>query len=165
MFKKIAAAIAFSPRMEAILFEAKRLQQLFGAELILMHIGERNEEKRVKLAEAMAGTGLDGLKTQTFWEEGDPAKKIIKLCKEQQVELLLAGALRKENLFTYYTGSVARSILRKAPCSVLVLVEPGSQPSGFERIVIHAGDEGDSLHTICTGCYIGKRNNASSCMW
>lgn len=43
---KIAAAIAFSPRMQTILSEASRLSQLFNAELILIHIGMKDEHKK-----------------------------------------------------------------------------------------------------------------------
>ncbi len=160
MFKKIAAAIAFSPRMEAILFEARRLRELYHAELMLIHVGEKSEEKVAKLENALAKAGIISNGVGVFWETGDPAKAILRFCKEQQVGLLLAGALRKENIFKYYTGSVARSILRKANCSVLVLLEPGSKPAYFKRIVMHAGDADDATDTIRAGCFIGQKEQS-----
>lgn len=160
MFKKIAAAIAFSPRMEAILFEARRLHELYDSELMLIHVGEKNEEKTMKLENALTKAQINSAKVNIFWETGDPAKVILQVCEEQQVALLLAGALRKENLFKYYTGSVARSILRKANCSVLVLIAPSSKPVFFNRIVIHAGDTDNSVHTIRAGCFIGQKEQS-----
>ena len=160
MFKKIAAAIAFSPRMDAILSEANRFQKMFEAELVLIHVGDKNEEKRSLLLQSLERAGIDSDTIKIFWENGDPAKKIKSVCKKQNVDLLLAGALKKENIFKYYIGSVARKILRKAQCSVLVLIDPNKKPSSFQRIVIHAGDEDDKKQTIRAGCYIGRQDGA-----
>lgn len=160
MYKKIAAAVAFSPRMEAILSEVSRLQRLFEGELILIHVGEETEEKKALLLQTLEKTNIDIGLTKIFWEEGDPAKKIRSVCKKQKVELLVAGAMQTENIFKYYIGSVARKILRKAQCSVLVLINPTTSPVPFERIVIHAGDEDDGKQTITAGCYIGQKDRA-----
>ena len=37
--KRIGVAIAFSPRIEAILFETARIKNMLNAELILVHVG------------------------------------------------------------------------------------------------------------------------------
>lgn len=160
MFKKIAAAIAFSPRMDAILSEANRFRKMFDAELVLIHVGEENVEKRTLLLQSLERAGIDSDKLKIFWENGDPAKKIKSVCKKQKVDLLLAGALKKENIFKYYIGSVARKILRKAQCSVLVLIDPNEKTSAFQRIVMHAGDEDGKKQTIRAGCYIGRQDRA-----
>lgn len=161
MFKKIAAAIAFSPRMEAILSEASRLSQLFDAELILVHVGQKDDHKNKLLLQTMEKVSINPKNTSVIWESGDPAKSILATCRKQQVNLLIAGALQKENIFRYYTGSVARDILRKAPCSVLVLIKPSAKPEKFKKIVIHAGEKAEATHTISAGCLIGKQEMSS----
>ena len=45
LFKKIGFAIAFSPRAEAMLAETIRLKNLFGAELVLIHVGKHAEKE------------------------------------------------------------------------------------------------------------------------
>jgi hypothetical protein len=40
VFEKIAVAVAFSPRIEAILAQAKELQKIFNSHLIFIHVGE-----------------------------------------------------------------------------------------------------------------------------
>ncbi|MEP0712124.1 MAG: universal stress protein, partial [Algoriphagus sp.] len=117
MYKKVALAIAFSPRMEALISETKRLVALFGSELILIHIGKRTDELEFLLQEMILKTGLDQSKTKLIWKEGKPVKMIIEACKEENADLLVAGALKHERLLTYYMGSVGRKIIRKAPCS------------------------------------------------
>ncbi len=156
MFKKIAIAIAFSPRQQALIIEAQRLQLLFDAELLFIHVGERNQEKELLLQQQFADAGLRMEAVKVAWEEGDPVKHILSVCQKNKVDLLVAGALKKENIFRYYIGSVARKILRKAECPVLVITEPSKSPVPFKRIAIHAGDRAEALVTIQTGCRLGQ---------
>jgi nucleotide-binding universal stress UspA family protein len=160
MYRKIAVAIAFSPRQQAIVCEARRLQALFGAELLLVHVGERNAQKESLLQEHLACAGLTLDTVSLFWEEGDAVNKILSVCRKQQVDLLVAGALKKENIFRYYIGSVARKILRKANCPVLVIIEPQVLPQPFQRIAVHAGDKAEALATIQAGCRLAQLEKA-----
>src|SRR5690554_618923 len=137
MYNKIALAIAFSPRMEALICEAKRMKDLHGASLILIHIGRDSPEKRASLDALLKKHHVDQQTTTVIWKEGKPAKKIIQVCNQENVDLLIAGALKKENVFTYYLGSVARKIIRKAKCSVLALIEPSVEPRRFDKVVIN----------------------------
>ncbi|RPA69953.1 universal stress protein [Cyclobacteriaceae bacterium YHN15] len=137
MFKKIALAIAFSPRMEALICEAKRLKDIFDSELVLIHVGERTQDSELIIKDTIKKHEIDNDKVKIVWEKGNPAKRIIQACKEENVDLLVAGALKTEGFFKYYIGSVARKIIRKSPCSVLMLIEPSERPKSFERVVIN----------------------------
>lgn len=119
-FKKIGLAITFSPTGKSLLSEAKRLQSLFKAELYLFHIGEKDDEKEKALLALITESGLPPNSYNLFWAKGDPAKTIIKKAKEHSIDLLIAGALEKESMMAYYIGSVARTLMRKAPCSILI---------------------------------------------
>ncbi|NVK48689.1 MAG: universal stress protein [Cyclobacteriaceae bacterium] len=137
MYKKIALAIAFSPRIEALIAEVKRLVILFDTELLLIHVGTKTPELEAKLDEMIARHGCDKLRIKVVWKEGKPVKMIVKACEEENVDLLVAGALKHEGLFKYYMGTVGRKIIRKAPCSVLTLIEPKVETSDFSRVVIN----------------------------
>ena len=160
MYRKIAVAIAFSPRQQAIITEAYRLQQLFGAEVMLVHVGERTADKEKLLQEHLLSAGFSAERVTVFWETGDAVKRILSVCRKQEVDLLVAGALKKENIFRYYIGSIARKILRKANCPVLVIIEPQLTPKPFQRIAIHAGDKAEALATIKAGCELGQLESA-----
>lgn len=151
MFSKVALAIAFSPRMEALLAEAKRIKEIFSAELMLIHVGEKTSDSEGKLSEMLTKQGLKGTDVQTVWEQGNPAKKIIKVCEEKGVDLLIAGALKTEGFFNYYIGSIARKIIRKSKCSVLVLIEPMLVPEPFERVVINGTQQEQTPFVIQQG--------------
>lgn len=151
MYKKIALAIAFSPRMEALICEAKRMKDLYDASLILIHIGQDTEDKRKSLDELLEKYQLGHQTTNVIWKEGKPAKKIIQVCNQEKVDLLIAGALKQENVFTYYLGSVARKIIRKAMCSVLVLIEPSTEARKFDKVVINGTQQAQTPEVIRKG--------------
>ena len=137
MYRKVALAIAFSPRMEALIAEARRLKGIFQGELILIHVGVKTPELESKLDEILGRLCADLGRIKTVWKEGKPAKTIVKTCEEEKVDLLVLGALKKEGLLTYYLGSVARKVIRKAPCSVLTLIDPKIETTRFSKVVIN----------------------------
>lgn len=148
MFKKLALAISFSPRMEALICESKRLKDLFGAELILVHVGQKTPLLEENLHSILEKHGVDREKTKILWESGNPAKKIIQACNQEKVDLLVAGALKTEGFFKYYLGSIARKIIRKSQCSVLTLIEPMENSTPFARVVINGTQQEQTPHVI-----------------
>jgi nucleotide-binding universal stress UspA family protein len=156
-FETIGVAIAFSPRLEAILGEAKILSSAFGAQLLIMHVGEKNSSKEKQLDEAMQKLGMDKNKTRVIWENGNAVSVILELCKKNVVDLLVLGALQKENMLRYYLGSVARKISRQAKCSVLLLTEPKKEGSQYKKIVVNGIENPKTVHTINTAVYFGKQ--------
>src|SRR5690606_96103 len=161
MYKKIALAIAFSLRIVALICEERRLTELYGAYIILIHIGQDTEEKRKSLDALLHKHQIDLQTTTVIWKEGKPAKKILQVCKQENVDLLVAGALKKENVFTYYLGSVARKIIRKASCSVLVLIEPSIAPKRFDKIVINGTQQSQTPEVIRKGIALCKAEGST----
>lgn len=160
MYKKIGVAVAFSPSCEAILAEAARLQKLFEAELNLIHVGEVKPDEKSYLEELVNTSGIDSDNAKIIWEKGDPADKIISIGHKENMDLLVAGALQKENLMKFYFGSIARKIIRNSKCSLLILTNPSSKPEAFKRIVID-GTEGENYaDTIERGIQIALLNQA-----
>ena len=155
-FETIAVAISFSPRCQPILAEAKRLSDVLGAALLLLHIGEKTAEKEQELDEMMAEIGVNPNHSRVIWMEGDPVDTILKLCKLNIVDLLVLGALEKENILKFYLGSIARNISRKAKCSVLLLTNPTSEPLKFKKIIVNGVENPKTVHTINTSIYLAK---------
>lgn len=136
MYKKLGLALAFSPTCAALLAEASRLQKLYKSELILIHVGIKDEENELRMNEYIRQAGMRTEAVTVVWKLGKPARVIIKTCRKYQIDLLIAGALRKENLINYYIGSIARKIIRKAPCSVLIFTEPSTLGKKINRMLI-----------------------------
>jgi nucleotide-binding universal stress UspA family protein len=160
--KKIGVAVAFSPRIEAILAEAARMKQLWSAELILIHVGTHSEKETTRLNQLLVQTGLNtSADVRIFWEEGKPSQRILAVCKKENVDLLIAGALKKENILQYYLGTIARKIIRKADCSVLLLVNPSSTPKPFNNIVVEADDRPYVEQSLHVACHIALKDQSS----
>lgn len=155
-FRRIATALAFSPRAEAILHETRRLVEQVGGELLLIHVGEKTPELERKLEELFERTGVDPKDCRVVWKEGKPAETILRICEEEKVDLLLLGALRKEKLYAYYLGTVARRISRNARCSVLLLIEPSEQGQYFDKVVVNGLDHPKTKTTVHTAFYFAK---------
>lgn len=147
-FKKLGLAITFSPNGRALLQEAKRLQDLFDAELQLIHVGEKTTQTEELLKKLMDSAFLNMNSTKVIWTNGEPSKAIIQKCVDENIDLLIAGALEKENLLNYYIGSVARKILRSIPCSVLILTSPSVNPKPIKNFCVAVDYTPESEVTI-----------------
>lgn len=155
-FKKIAVAIAFSPRVEAILAESKRLQQIFSSDMIFVHIGQKSMKEEQYLKQLLHRFHLDAPNNKVVWEQGDTVDTILAICEKEGVDLLVAGALEKESLLKYFLGSVARQLCRKAKCSVLMLREPSIHSRPVKRIVVEGSDHPKTANTIETAIYVAQ---------
>jgi len=159
-FQKIGLAIAFSPTAEAMLAEAVRLAQLFSAELVLVHVGNHGSEEEQKIAQLAQAVNLKSV-YKIVWRHGDPVKEILKACHEEQIDLLVAGALRKEKMVNHYVGSVARAIMRKADCSVYMVNNPSVTPQPNQQIVVNAEDSAYVERAIAIGCRMAELEKSS----
>lgn len=155
-FKKIATAIAFSPYAEANMHESTRIAKMLDAELVLIHVGTETKAKTEKLELLIAQTDINRDKVKVEFREGDPVKCILSSCKENRVDLLIAGAQKKENLLKFYTGSVARKLCRKAKCNILLLTDRSVIRNQCKEIVVSGDDHTKTAGTVKTANYFGK---------
>lgn len=134
-FKRLAVAVTLSPTGQALLQEARRLKELFQADLKLLHVSKHAGDE-ARLREIVQETGLDPGGLEIIRQGRDPANAILKRAKEEDVDLLIVGALEKENIIRYYLGSVARTLMRRSHCSVLFFTRPSDHPVGFKNIYV-----------------------------
>lgn len=134
IFRKAVVAAAFSPRLTAVLNEAHRILCAFGAEAVLVHVGDAGRQSEEKLRKIAASTKIWELQPSVMLREGNPGDELPAAAAELGADLIIAGALAKEGLFKYYLGSVARTLAREAPCSVFLLTEPTVNGHTFQRI-------------------------------
>lgn len=161
MFKKIAVGVAFSPTSEAMLTETIRLAKLLNSEVLLIHVGQRSTEAEQKMNSMIEKCAAMRDHISVLWGSGDPADVILDSCKRHHVDLLVTGALRKENLVEYYVGSIARKVLRKAGCSVLTLVNPSVEGTSYKNVVVSGEDSPYIAEAISTACSFMSKDNSS----
>lgn len=155
-FENIATAISFSPNTKMLLGESIRLCKQFKANLILIHVGKKDIEKEYELNQLIKHFDTTSITIKIYWEEGDTVDVILRLCKENVVDLLVAGALKKENFWSFYKGSVARKLCRQAKCSLLILTQPKMEGTSFDSIVVNGVDHPKTIFSIKTSFYFAK---------
>ncbi|MDG1528020.1 MAG: universal stress protein [Polaribacter sp.] len=156
VFKKILIGIAFSPNLKANLFEAIRISNMFRAELVGVHVGDKSDEKEKQLQQLLDEAPKLDSPLKRIWQKGKPVDVILDTCHKENINLLILGALQKENLYKYYVGSIARELTRKAPCSVLLLIKPSVKRIPCKHIVVNGLKDEKTKDTIETAFKIGN---------
>jgi nucleotide-binding universal stress UspA family protein len=155
-FETIAVGVGFSPKLEAIMNEARQLAENFKARLLLIHVGTHTAEKEATLLKICANMGIER-EVRTIWGTGDTVTTLLETCKQNMVDLLILGARRRENVFRYYLGSVARGLCRRAKCSLLLLTKPKITGTSLRKIVVDCVDHPKTPHALNTAFYFADR--------
>ncbi len=148
LFKRILVGFAFSPNLKANIFTSLRLANSLEAELFFIHVGKKTSVKEKTFEEILKDSQVQPKLTKVLWEEGDPVPTILKTCEKNKIDLLLLGAVQRENVLKFYLGSIARKITRKAPCSVLLLIKPSIEEVPSKHVVVNAINEPNTEKTI-----------------
>lgn len=156
MINKIIIGIAFSPNLKANLLEAIRLANMFDAELIGVHVGKKSTTKENQLKDLLFKAPKLFKGFNTIWQQGEPVDVILTTTIQQNGDLLILGALQKENIYKYYVGSIARKLTRKSPCSVLLLIKPSVERVPCKHIVVNGLQDEHTEETIKTAFTISK---------
>ena len=155
-FKKLLFGFAFSPSLKANVFEVNRLASFLNASLVFVHIGSKTDEKEQQFHSILEECSDVPTNVELFWREGRPVNSLIDICKELDVDLLLLGALKREKMVKFYLGSIARELTRKAPCSVLLMLNPSVERHPCKHIVVNGFDSPQTKETIEAAFEVGQ---------
>jgi nucleotide-binding universal stress UspA family protein len=138
LFDKILIATDGSERNRPAIDEALRIGRACGSTVIAVFVIETSALESA----AGAGVGTDtwtlmqseaasslahvksqaqGVSLETAVLEGKPATEILKFANEQGVDLIVLGTQGKRGIERFLLGSVAETVIRSAPCRVLVV--------------------------------------------
>lgn len=147
--RRILAALDFSAVTRAVVEQAASLAGAYGAELTLLHVAApdpafvgydvgpqtvrdararelRTEHRGLQdLAEELRGRGL---RAQARLVQGPAVETLLREARELGAEAIVLGSHGHGAVYDVLVGSVARGVLRQAPCPVLV-VPAASVPS------------------------------------
>src|SRR6266404_8003066 len=116
-YRTIAVASTFSPRFKQVLSEAKRIRDRFSSDLRVIYVGERNKETTKKFSDVFAQLHLPS-NSIIHYEQGEPAEAILRVIADNNIDMIVAGALEKEVVLHPFLGNVARRLVREATSSV-----------------------------------------------
>jgi nucleotide-binding universal stress UspA family protein len=153
----IIAGVDLSVPSEQALERAAALAQLNGASLVMVHaqaddaplenvdnamleqIGEvsaavRAEEAK-RLAERQRELQTRGITVELVHRAGPPGEVVTDVARERSAQLIVVGTHGHTGIQRFLLGSVATSVLRNAPCDVLVC-RGTTGPSAFQRPLV-----------------------------
>jgi len=159
-FNVIGIGVTFSPNLKANVHESARLALILDAKLVLIHVGETSHEKKTRFEVLLDPFISEGLQFDIVFRQGDPVETIIMTSQTYDVDLLILGALKKENLFKYYIGSIARKITRQANCSILLLINPSEIRVPCQHVVVNGLKDPKTEQTIATAIHVANRLGA-----
>jgi nucleotide-binding universal stress UspA family protein len=137
-YRTVGVASTFSPRFLQVLAEGKRVRDRLCQRLHLIYVGKRDEETSRKFSAALLKLALPEDSAIHYHQGEDPAVAILEAVRANEIDLLVAGALEKEVVLRPFLGNVARTLVRKANCSVILITKPESEPKQLGRIVFLA---------------------------
>jgi len=144
--RRILVATDFSECSKEAIDSAARLAESFSAELYLLHafeppfytiegrdtgihpevdrwVRELREQESKRLEGEVEVVRRRGIKVHPAFKEGPPSEEIIKAAEEFGADLVVLGTHGRRGVDRLVMGSVAERVMRKAPCSVLIIRE------------------------------------------
>lgn len=125
----------FSTASDAALPHAEALARQKSASLLILHVEEPplaygggelyyglpdpNSERILKMLEDVRPTDQTVAFTHRL-TMGDPAGEIVRIAAEEGVEMIVLGTHGRSGMTRMLMGSVAETVVRRAPCPVLV---------------------------------------------
>jgi nucleotide-binding universal stress UspA family protein len=151
--KKILLATDFSPASEKAASYTRALARRFSSTVEIAHVFDpsvvssyeeavidlpTNERRRMSndsLERARDDFSAFKINTQTVSLEGHrPSARLLKVAKDHEVDLLVAGTQSKSGLERLILGSTAEQLIRNSKCPVLT-VGPNAKPAGDAPLV------------------------------
>lgn len=137
---KILVAVDFSDHSKVAMYYAAEFGRVFGAEVIACNIVEpaealsqlppggegyfppnvaelRKEKAEEECEKMLTAAGVDN--GRVVVAAGTPFVEIIRIAREENVDLVIVGTHGRGAIAHMLLGSVAEKVVRKAPCPVL----------------------------------------------
>ncbi|HEY8900110.1 MAG TPA: universal stress protein [Chthoniobacterales bacterium] len=160
-YQNIGVASTFSPRFHAVLSEADRYASRLGSPLSVIHASAEHAEGIAKFFEALEKLGRAG-NTGIIWSEAaTPADAILSACARNGIDLLLAGALERQGDHRNFVGGVARELLERATCDLLLLPRPEEQGASCRRVAVDVDLKKPSVEFLNRACELATRLGAT----
>ncbi len=142
---RILFATDFSTKDQDALEQACRFAQAWKAKLLIAHVDDSHaDDHSASRKELLRLVPTDlAVDYQHVLRTGDPAKIILEIEDEYDVDLIVLGTHGRKGVRRLFAGSVAESVIRSAHCPVLTLRErhpasghPESLPDHKPRLLV-----------------------------
>jgi nucleotide-binding universal stress UspA family protein len=159
-YRHIGVASTFSPRFFAVLSEADRYARCFESPLSVIHAAPEHADGISRFSEALEKLGRAS-ETEIIWSVADsPAEAILGACRDNQLDLLIAGALEREGEHRNFVGGVAHALLQRVPCDLLLMPKPAENLPAFQRVAVEVDLKRPAIDFLNRTCELATRLGA-----
>ncbi len=88
---------------------------------------ETLEQLRTKLLDCIPEGIRDDMDVEAIVTQGIPFAEIISTAKEKEIDMIVIGSHGRTGISHMMLGSVSEKVVRKAPCPVLTVRQPGHE--------------------------------------
>ena len=139
MYKKILVPTDGSDFAKDAALHALFLAKVSGAEIIALSVSENHFINGISVSEEIEQINQiltdrckkdlkefedmndDGVKISSVIKEGSPAKTILEVAEEEDIDLIVIGSSGKSGFDRFILGSVSDKVVNAAKCPVLVV--------------------------------------------
>jgi len=157
-FNNIALAFAFSPTLEGLIAYVKMLAVRLEASVVFIHVGVPLPEQMKIFANLLEKHSYRNQDYKMVFREGEVQSVIWDICEEENVNILVSGALRKESPERQYFGSIARGLAGNPRGPIMLIPEP-SLPAKKIETIITILPEDNPVQMIETGMFFAKQTD------
>jgi nucleotide-binding universal stress UspA family protein len=149
MFARILVPIDFSAPANAALNYARLFARTWGSELHVLHVtserltpphapGAIHAEPAAmrEIRDRFGGADLPRRLKIRVVERASPPDAILSYARSAAVDLIVMGTHGRTGVAHLVMGSVAETIVRKAPCPVLTVQQPPADATSLTRILV-----------------------------
>lgn len=137
-WRRILVPTDFSETSEVAVREGVALARTFGANLILLYVGDGpaseastefplgidadlQDAERERMLQILAPFDRETLRPEFVVCAGSAAQEIVRCAEEREVDVIVMGTHGRSGVRHMLLGSVAERVIRTAPCPVLVV--------------------------------------------
>ena len=137
--KAVRYGVSLSQKYGAELYVIHVIHDIFGTDMTGWNLSIPSLGEEFKKSVQKAKEELDalinsekqkGMSIKELMREGEPTKEILKVVKEENIDLIVMLAHEEGHLEHFLFGRSNEDIIRKMPCSVL-LVKKEPEPVAF----------------------------------
>ena len=144
---RVLCAVAIDDRDRDVFAEALALARRHGAQLLLLHAASpqmsfnRGATERVAfLRQLRAQADAAGVRIRVTVQTGPVDEIILLHARARQVDLIVLGTARDQEVRRGLSGWIAERVLRDAPCPTLVVTRPSGRPEPAAEALLCAVD-------------------------
>jgi nucleotide-binding universal stress UspA family protein len=82
---------------------------------------------------------IAGVKYEHHYLTGVPITAIVDFAADNHIDLIVMASHGRSGISRLVLGSIAEGVMRKAPCPVLVVKQPGAMHEHTPHTDVHAG--------------------------